>query len=562
MSPIRSPALTRKHINSKSPAASGAEDLCRRGILQVDRQEYAEALKSFDLALKKSSGNYLASVNRGLCLAALGRIEEAAVQFYILHKDHPRDARILKLCGVTHCELGDYETGLKFLTRFTKLVAEDYEAWTFMCMAAVKTGKNVEGTIYATKAIAIEPLKADAYNNLGTALLSLARFDDAAQAFHTALAIDPDNIMAMSNLATTAQSVCKYDEAIAIYENVLPKFEGGTLEEAECKYRASFAYLGAGRLSEGWDLYEYGFISTGLTSRNPKRKFNVPQWNGEPEQSKQLLVWAEQGLGDEIQFYSLLEEALLSCPNIIVECEPRLRSLLQRAYPQITVRVWNSNQRVIIEDYDMHIPAGSLRRLFRSDINDYKKFKPYIKPDYKLTEKFSARLTKSKRKLFVGLSWRSIKVDASRRQYYLMLEQFSGILSDSNYTIVNLQYGECEDELKRAEEALGIKILRWNDVDLKDDQEAVAALIDLVDVVISPQSAVAQMAMALGKELIIFGPKKVWEFLGQDKFPWGVNVDFMIPTENEDLRTTVPKIEKKLKDMAQRKIDLLDDKNI
>ena len=544
--------MTRKNINSKSPVTAEAEDLCRRGIMQMDRQDYGEALKNFDFALKKSPGNYLASVNRGVCLAQLGRLEEGAVQFYLLHKNRPTDARILKLCGVTHCELGDYETGLKFLTRFTKLVAEDYEVWSFMCMAAVKTGKYVEGTIYATKAIAIEPLKADGYNNLGAAFLALARFDDAAQAFHTALAIDAENIMAMSNLATTAQKMGKYDEAIGIYENVFLKIEAGTLAEAECKYRASFAYLGSGRLSEGWELYEYGFIPLDSTSRNPKRKFNVPQWNGEPEPSKKLLIWGEQGLGDEIQFYTLIEDALLSCPNIIVECEPRLQSLLQRAYPQITVRGWARNQRVIIEDYDLHIPAGSLMRLFRNEINDYKKFKPYIKPDYRLTEKFSARLTDIKEKIFVGISWRSIKIDASRRRYYLMLEQLSGILSNPKYTIVNLQYGDCEEELKRAEEVLGIKILRWNDVDLKDDQEAVAALIDLVDVVISPQSAVAQMTMASGKELIIFGPKG-WEFLGQDKFPWGHSVNYIAPADNEELEAVVPRIEKELAEIARRK---------
>ncbi len=533
--------MKRKNVIPKSPVTNMTEALLRRGILHMDGRDYAEALKNFDLALNKSPGNYLASVNRGICLVELGRFEEGAAQFYSLHKSNPTDALILKYCGITHCQLNDYRSGLKFLIRATNLTPQDYESWAMMCRAALKTGKYAEGAIYATRAIAIEPLNADAYNNLGAALLSLARYDDALQAFKTTLTIDRDNILALNNLGVTAEKLCKYEEAVQIYENLFLKLKPGTIAEAECKFRASFAYLGLGRLSEGWELYDYGFISSDYTSRNPKRKFNVPQWNGEPESSKRLLVWREQGLGDEIQYYALLQEVLLRCPNIILECDPRLRSLLQRAYPSIKVRSWEPNQRVIIEDYDLHIPAGSLLRLFRKNINDFKKFKPYVKPDYRLTEKFSKRLQSYAGKKLIGVCWRSGLVDSTRIDNYLMLRDLSEILTNPNYVIVNLQYGDCEEELLRAEHALGIKIVRWNDVDLKDDQEAVAALMYQLDVVLSAPTAVGQLAMVLGVPLIEFGPLN-WAFLGQDTFPWSNNMIWVKPKVGEPLKTAIPNI--------------------
>jgi tetratricopeptide (TPR) repeat protein len=537
--------LKRKNIASKSPVIARAEDLCRRGVLEMDRRDYAEALKNFDLALQKIPGNYLASVNRGVCLVELDRLDEGAAQFYSLHKSNPTDALILKFCGITHCQLDDYETGLEFLTRATNLTPQDYESWAFMCRAAAKTGKYVEGAIYATKAIAIEPLKADAYNNLGVALLALARFDDAAQAFQTTLAIDPLNIMAMSNLGTTAEKLGKYEEAVEIYENVLLKIERGTIAEAECKYRASYAYLGAGRLSEGWEFYDYGFIPSDSISRHPKRKFNVPQWTGKPLNDDRLLVWGEQGLGDEFWFLGILNEVRERCKNIIVECRPRLVSLFQRSFPDVHVRASNLSP-LATSDYDLHIPAGSLMGIFRNHIDDFKKFKPYIRPDAAKIKNFSERLQPYAGKKLVGICWRSGKVDSSRIHSYLMLHELSEILTDPNYVIVNLQYGDCEEELLRAEQALGIKIVRWSDVDLKDNQEDVAALISQLDVVVSPQSAVAQLSMAIGTTLIIFG-QRTWNFLGQERFPWSSKVDFVTPEVGRDIRTVVPRVVASLK---------------
>ena len=122
-----------------------------------------------------------------------------------------------------------------------------------------------------------------------------------------------------------------------------------------------------------------------------------------------------------------------------------------------------------------------------------------------------------------------------------MLEDISEILINPDYAVVNLQYGDCEQELLNAEAALGIKIVRWNDVDLKDDQEAVAALIGQLDVVLSPLSAVGQMTMAVGVALIAFG-QPLWMSLGQEHYPWSKNVELITPIAGQELSTIVPRI--------------------
>ena len=108
---------------------------------------------------------------------------------------------------------------------------------------------------------------------------------------------------------------------------------------------------------------------------------------------------------------------------------------------------------------------------------------------------------------------------------------------------VNLQYGECEDELQRIESEVGINILRWDDVDLKNNQEQLAALISCLNIVVTAGTAVLGISMALGTKTIVFRPRG-WDFLGQSNYPWSPYVESLSPVESSDLSSVVPKIVK------------------
>lgn len=150
-------------------------------------------------------------------------------------------------------------------------------------------------------------------------------------------------------------------------------------------------------------------------------------------------------------------------------------------------------------------------------------------------------MTPQEGRKLVGICWRSGKVDARRIRNYLSLADFADILTSPNITVVNLQYGDCETEIQAAEAALGINIVRWQDVDLKDDQESLAALINKMDVVISAGTAVAQMTLAVGTPLVMFGPRG-WTWFGQDEYPWAGNVRFIAPEEGQQLNAILPRL--------------------
>jgi len=529
-----------KNIPRKQRAEDVVDKQCRRALALMDARNYADALKRLESLLDKAPEHYLARLNRSVCLSQLGRYDEAARQLYLVHVSVPNDLRVLKMCGVAHAKAGYFDMALRFLQRYTKEKPSDYDAWGAMCTCAGGLGQHTNAVIYATQALGLDPLNPDAYNNLGVTLLGLARLDEAEQAFQTALAIDAENITASSNLGAVFEKRGDFKGAVISYDGVLPRIDQNSSFGKEFLYRSSYAYLGAGLLSEGWRRYDYGFFPHDSLSRQPKRKFEVPQWGGERLAEDRLLVWGEQGLGDELWFLGILNEVRELCNKVTVECQPRLVSLLQRSFPDVSVRASNLSPSASC-DYDFHIPAGSLMGIFRNHINNFKKFKPYLKPQPARSKDFLEKLKPYAEKKLIGVCWRSGKLSAERNQYFLSLDELSEVLTNPNYAIVNLQYGDCEEELLRVEEALGIEIIRWQDLDLKDDQEGVAALISQLDLVLSAPTAVAQLAIAMGSPLVQFGMRH-WSFLGQERYPWSSNMTWITPEAGKPLNTALPTI--------------------
>jgi tetratricopeptide (TPR) repeat protein len=521
-----------------------ADTQCQKAVQLINQQNYEQALAVLDSILKPHPEHRLAKRSKPIVLFYMGRHQEAAKLFHQLHEQDPEDLVILKHCGVAYTAAGAFDMAIRFLSRYVNSKPDDFDAWANLSAAAGKSQKYVESMMYATKALSLEPTNPAAYNNLGATLLGVNKFDEAAQAFETALVLDKNNLDALSNLSTLAEKRGDHEAALILYSNLLDRLDHSTPFAKEVLYRSSFSHLATGRLAEGWRRYDFGFLPTDLGSRTPKRQFQVPQWHGEPLGGKRLLIWGEQGLGDELWFFGLLNEAMEQCHNVIVECEPRLVGLMTRSFPDVKVRAINLGPMVLMDsqDYDVHIPVGSLMALFRSNMGDLKKFKPYLRPDPDLVVDFSTRLMPFKGKKLMGLCWRSGKMNVSRNRSYLPLDELAPLLKLEDCVFVNLQYGDCEEELCRVEQQLGISVIRWADVDLKNNQERVAALISCLDAVVSAGTAVFRMAEVVGQKTILFGPKGSWTHLGQESYPWSRCVHHISPLPGDDLNTVVPEI--------------------
>jgi tetratricopeptide (TPR) repeat protein len=354
----------------------------------------------------------------------------------------------------------------------------------------------------ALEAVQIDPSSSLAFNNLGSAFSDMAMFKEAKHAYETAVMLDSQQVDALINLAAVEARLGDSKASAEMYERVLKLLPKEAEQRAEAvKFYAAFEYLKQGVLEKGWDYYEGGFspLVPANGARSPRRTFSVPRWDGKPLNGKTLLVWREQGLGDELLFYTCLHELKEMGGNIIVECDKRLVEVMARSFPEFTIRAEiflpQQEGRSPHSDFDFHLPAGSLMRHFRPTLESFNRSGAYIKPDPARVAKFQKRLAPYKEDYrLIGICWRSGKLDPVRNLSYTTLGEWEEVLQTPGFKFVNLQYGECEAELKAAEEKYGIEILRWPDLNLRNDLDDIFALMTCLDAVASVQTAVLTMA--------------------------------------------------------------------
>jgi tetratricopeptide (TPR) repeat protein len=408
----------------------------------------------------------------------------------------------------------------------------------------------------ALEAVSIDPTNAVAFNNLGSALSDLSMWAEAKHAFETALMLQPTQLDALINVASCEAKLCNHAKAIKHYEEVLLKLPFEAKQRAEAiRFFASFQYLQLGELKKGWGYYEGGFSTlvpiTG--ARTPKLQTTVPVWNGQDLNNKNILIWREQGIGDEILFASCLPDFLdkHTSTHCSLLSEPRLTRVFKRSFPK--VNVFGQLEEVELTQFDYHLPLGSLMRVFRDAIEKFESPKPYLVADKYLRLEFERRLSpyRNEGKRLVGMCWRSGLLGPNRNGGYTNIDDWEFIRDTAkDFAFVSLQYGNAEPELLAAEAAFGVKILRWDDIDLKNDMERVFALVSCLDVVVTVGTSVSAIAGSLGVPTIYL-VKRGWLFLGQEKFPWFNNFHELVADGDEPVAS-------KLKDVPSLIHSILD----
>lgn len=229
---------------------------------------------------------------------------------------------------------------------------------------------------------------------------------------------------------------------------------------------------------------------------------------------KTILVWGEQGVGDEIMFLSLLPELLSATSHCVIECDVRLVPLFARSFPGLEI-VANSmppNSRTKSTDIDVQISMGSLGRLLRPNIQSFRPHEGYLQADADRAKQCRKRYRGSTDTLVVGISWRSgnPKVGKSRT---LPLDLWDAVLTQPGIQFVNLQYGDCREELGVYRERTGVDVYQDENVVPLRDMDGFAAQVSTMDLVISIDNSTVHMAGSLGVPvwtLLPFSPEWRW----------------------------------------------------
>ena len=397
--------------------------------------------------------------------------------------------------GVLWHKQGQHEPAIAALQTARRLAPDCAEVHTNLGVVLQAQGRYATAVACYEAALTHHPGCAQTLYNLGTAWQALEQPEKARQAYSAALQLDPESAETHFNLGIIWEQLQQPDAAIVAYQAAIhlqPQHAGAHMN-------CALLWLAQGQLSQGWEAYEWRWHTPEWTL--PARP--LPRWHGTALPNGPLLVQAEQGVGDEIQFASCLPDLLAHVGQLVIECDPRLAPMFTRSFPTAVIcgvprdadePSWLHRVPAPVA----HIPSGSLPRFLRPALSCFPVRPGYLLPHPLRCEKWRVRLQSLGTGLKIGMTWRGLVTTNKRNPFYTSLADWAPLFAIPDIVWVNLQYGECAAELADARHHWGVTIHTWADLDLFHDLEEVAALVAALDLVVAPANTVAQLAGSLG----------------------------------------------------------------
>lgn len=290
------------------------------------------------------------------------------------------------------------------------------------------------------------------------------------------------------------------------WDKSLPDFELAMKMEPEnpdIQWTCSLMYLQLGMFPEGWENIESRWRSSRFDSARLKTK--TPTWR--PGHGREVMVWSEQGIGDQILYCSMLGTMRKEVDDMLVMVDARLIPLLERGYPDIKF----CPQNVKVKGIDSNIPMGSIGRHYISELEEIPRVREtnYLKADNARVEALRAKLGIQPDEFVIGLSWSSA-APAIGDHKSVQLKELEGLFDIPNVRVINMQYSNSFKQIYDFEARTGHRIESVPSIDNRDDLDGLAALMMLCDCVVSVSNATAHLAGALGVKTFMLDGNKLW----------------------------------------------------
>jgi len=450
---------------------------------------------------------------RGVMLHQRGMFAQARQAYEQVLKVLPSNCDALHLLGTIHLQENDAEKALALISRALQVNPLFAEAYSNQGLALEKLHRFEEALASHERAIALKPNDAQAYNNKGESLRSMGQLDKALGCYDRAIAIKPDYALAYSNRGVVLMNLSNLDDALASLDkatSLRPDF-------ADAHHNKALVLLGQEEYERGWQLYEWR-----LKINKPllKCKLDQPFWQGD-KSDKKLLVWGEQGVGDQVLYGGLLPELGAYPQAKLVALDKRLLPLFKRSMPEL--EFMDIEQLKGASGFEEQMPIGSLPRLFRPSKESFGRVKsPYLVADTARVQELRQLVQRPGRGV-CGVSWSSKREEIGQGKS-ISLAQMLGPLASGALHFVNLQYGDTAEERSALQRDLGIEVQAVEEVDNFHDIDGLAALIEACDVVVTTSNTTAHLAGALGKQTLLLlplGRSRLW-YWGheQDRSIW------------------------------------------
>jgi len=410
---------------------------------------------------------------------------------------------------------------------------------------------NVEAArLHYLAALHIEPKHPYVLQNLSAALTFMDKYEMAYSIARRAIKVQPDNWFSLSNYGIAACHLGNYDEAREVMEKVLSHIgdnaslwhnyglvhymDGNTAESLKAftksldldpnnnvvKFDHALSLLGLQKIDEGLKCFESRWHKI---YQSPISEMGIAEWQGEDLNGKNIIVHHEQGFGDSLMFCRYLKALYSQGATVTVTVPPELIELFSHNFPHVHVIDWK-DEKIRPEDYDFHSPLMSVWRWLRYQGN--KGFGPH---KYLTADKTDVKLPIENK---IGICWASGDHGPAlrRRRRHVPLELFIPMTEIDGIRLISLQKGGAEKRIVD----LGLESIIFDPMAMIEDFYGTAKLINELDAVVSVDSAVAHLAAAMGKPVIMLGPyTRCWRWWGENNgTPWYDN--FLIEKQSRD----------------------------
>jgi tetratricopeptide (TPR) repeat protein len=465
-----------------------ADVLFHRGGVLHDLGRSDEALASYERALTARPDFAEARFNRAVLLQARGRHEAALADYERVVGERPDHAEAHGNRGVVLTELKRLDEAVASYDRAIAARPEYADAWSNRGNALKALRRYEEALASYDRALVLRPDYAEAWSNRGVVLQVLRRFEEALASYDRAQALSPGSPAALNNRANTLTELRRFAEAREHYDRALALAP----DYAEAGLNRAFLLLVIGEFNEGWTAYEWRRRTPTWTPRI----FAEPEWTGENLSGKTLLLYAEQGFGDTIQFVRYARLVAARGARVVVEVQPALEALLAASDCAETVVAAGAT----LPPFDLHCPLLSLPRRFATTASTIPADIPYIRPPPARVEAWKTRLPRDG--LRVGLAWSGHPSNAKDYDRSIPFAQLAPLLALDGVRFVSLQKDVRASDAAAFAACEGVIDPRAELNDFSDT----AAVIANLDLVIAVDTAVAHLAGAMGKPAWILLP--------------------------------------------------------
>jgi tetratricopeptide (TPR) repeat protein len=488
------------------PDMAGAHYM--RGTALYELTRFAEALASYDRALALWPDFADVHYNRGIALHELERFEEALASLDRALALRPDMAGAHYMRGTALHQLRRFEEALASYDRALALQPDFADAHLNRGNPLYYLRRFEEALASYDRALALQPDLAAAHSNRGNALYKLGRFEEALANYERALTLRPGDAVVICNRGVTLHHLKRFKEALASYEAALaarPDYADAHYNEAHCR-------MLLGDFPRGWEKHESRWDNA--LFRHGRRNFAQPQWSGSDDVAgKTILLHADHGYGDTIQFCRYAPLVAARGARVILEVQEPLRELMRTLDGAAQVLAKGEP----LPDFDLHCPLLSQPLAFGTQVATIPSATPYLRASPAAARRWDTRLG-ARHRPRIGFAWSGSPLHENDHNRSIGLGSFLQLFAGVDATFVGLQR-----DIRAGDAALlqgRSDVLHFGE-EFKDFSDT-AAVISNLDLIVSVDTSVVHLAGALAKPVWVLLPfVSEWRWLlDREDSPW------------------------------------------